>query len=341
MDDAAPAAISQDTVRIVLVYISQALPLPPHLLSKPLLQRHYYLNVGPDDYIPYLAWPGPPLERLAEALNGFSFPSDDQCATYPAVYTSHPDAVLAHVRVAPAGLTSASNIRLDFLWDSEGATWKYHNLSLMPFPQDSVSSVDRLTYPARSDMDAASYWGPSDQSDNEVCDCDKAFQSGSDDGYWARYSTVQDSTPSSPPRNQGVRRQAALHGESERIMVSYPMTRTELYNPLEPPSPEQLAHRLTALSVETEKARLVDDMPFETGLDSPTLSPDPLHLSTLAVTPDGMDTKPALACAAGRPSDTLVGDAIRAIYRLWNSSRPEGNNQEAFIEIVRQSIYAS
>ena len=188
---AAPTAISQDTVRLVLLYISQALPLPPHLLSRPLLQRHYFLNIGPDDYIPYLAWSGASSQHLAEGLNGFSLPSDDECPSYPAVYTSDPDSILAHVCVAPAEASSGSHIRLVFLWDSEDATWKYYNLSLMPFPQDSVSSIDRLTSQTSFDLDAASYWGPSDQSDNEVCDHGEQSQSGSDDDYWVRYSAAQ------------------------------------------------------------------------------------------------------------------------------------------------------
>ena len=107
------------------------------------------------------------------------------------------------------------------------------------------------------------------------------------------------------------------------------MTQFEPYNPLESPSPEQLAHRLAALSAET---RVDDGVPFETGSNSPTLSPDQLHLSDLA------NTKPA---PAGYPDNSLVGDAIRAIYRLWSSSEPEGDNHETFIELVRQSIHTS
>ena len=184
-----PSALSQDTVRLVLVYISQSLPLPPHILSKPLLQRHYFLHITPDDYISYLAWPGPSPQLLADALNGLSLPSDDQHdhGVYTIVYSSDQETALAHVSMAPAGAAN-SLIRLVFMWDSGEAMWKYHNLAPMPFPKDSVSSVDQAM--SQPSFDADSYWGTPDHS-VEVCDHNQEPQSGSEDDYWARYSIVQ------------------------------------------------------------------------------------------------------------------------------------------------------
>jgi len=185
---------SSHTIRLVLLYIFQALPLPPHLLSKSLLQRHHFLNISPDDYVAYLAWPGSSPELLAEALIGLSSPTDDQDALYTIAYTSDKETTLAHVSVASIDPASNSLIRLVFIWDNDDATWKYHNLGLMPFPQDSVPSVDQAmsqtTSFDQSEMDAGSYWGTPDQSD-EVCDNDRKPQSGSEDDYWARYSTIQ------------------------------------------------------------------------------------------------------------------------------------------------------
>lgn len=188
-----PSAIAQDTIRLVLLYISQALPLPPHILSKSLLQRHYFLNISPDDYVAYLAWPDSSPELLAEALIGLSSPLDDQDPLYTITYTSDKETALAHVSVASTVPASNSLIRLVFLWDNDDATWKYHNLGLMPFPQDSVPSVDQAMSQIsfdQSEMDADSYWGTPDQSD-EVCGNDRKPQSDSDDDYWARYSTIQ------------------------------------------------------------------------------------------------------------------------------------------------------
>jgi len=188
-----PSAISQDTIRLVHLYISQALPLPPLFLSNSLLQRHHFLNISPDDYVAYLAWPGSSPELLAEALIGLSSPPDDQDNLYTITYTSDEETTLAHVSVASTDPASNSFIRLVFIWDNDDATWKYHNLGLMPFPQDSVASVDQAmsqTSFDQSEMDADSYWGTPDQLD-EVCDNDRKPQSNSEDDYWARYSTIQ------------------------------------------------------------------------------------------------------------------------------------------------------
>ena len=188
-----PSALSQHTVRLILVYISQSLPLPPHLLSKPLLQRHYFLHITPDDYLAYLAWPGSSPQFLADVLNGLSSPPDDQHAGHTIVYSSDQETTLAHVSIAPADAAYNSLFRLVLMWDNGEAMWKYHNLAPMPFPQGSVPSVDQaMSQPSfdQPEIDADSYWGTPDHSD-EVCDHDPEPQSDSEDDYWARYSIVQ------------------------------------------------------------------------------------------------------------------------------------------------------
>lgn len=119
-------------------------------------------------------------------------------------------------------------------------------------------------------------------------------------------------------------------------MISYPATQIEIYNPLEPPSPELLARRLAALSASVKSSRLGDA--FKSSSVSPTLSPE--HPQDFPVVTDGADPKPPLSCTAEHPSDVYLGDAIRAIYHLWRVSRPESDPREAFIGIVRNSIYA-
>jgi len=119
-------------------------------------------------------------------------------------------------------------------------------------------------------------------------------------------------------------------------MVSYPVTKTEIYNPLEPPSPELLARRLAELSASVKSSQF-GDASFKSDSVSPTLSPE--HPSDFSAM-DGSDPEPPLVYKAEHPSDVCLGDAIRAIYHLWRLSRPKGDPREAFIEIVRQSIYA-
>ncbi|KAF8745547.1 hypothetical protein AX14_006870 [Amanita brunnescens Koide BX004] len=321
----APSAVSQDTVRLVLVYIGQSLPLPPHLLSKPLLQRHYFLQITPDDYIAYLAWPGSEPELLADVLSGLSLPPDDH-AVYTIAYSSDQEITLAHVPVVSADAAYNSLIRLVFMWDNVDATWKYHNLAPMPFPQDSVPSVDQAMSQTSFDqfeIDADSYWDTPDQPD-EVGHHDRKSRSDSDDDYWARYSIVQgsgDSVSPSPPQTH------------ERVMISYPATQIETYNPLEPPSPEVLARRLAALSASVMSSQPGDA--FKSSSVSPTLPPEYPPYNSLVT--DGVDPKPP---TAEHPSDVYLGDAIQGIYHLWRVSRPEGDPREAFMDIIRQSIYA-
>ena len=188
-----PIAISQDTVHLILQYLSQSLPLPSHLISKPLLQRHYFLQLTTDDYLSYLSWPGPSTEHLSTALSSLPSPATDKCAFYPIAYSSDPEAVLAHVSVAAADPTLDCPVRLVFLWDSEIAEWKYHNLALMPFPSESVSTVNQLTESfEHSDIDATTYWGNSHDLDKiNSHSPDEPHPSTSEDDYWARYLTVQ------------------------------------------------------------------------------------------------------------------------------------------------------
>ncbi|KAK2461893.1 hypothetical protein APHAL10511_006356 [Amanita phalloides] len=326
-----PIAISHGLISLVLRDISQSLPLPPHLLSKPLLNRHYFLSITSDDYLSYLAWPSPSSDLLASALTRLSLPDDDDCTSYPLAYTADYEDIYAHVGVALAAADACQpHARLVFMWDNEDMTWKYHNLALMPFPQGSFSSVDQAMSQAtfdQQDTDPASYWGTPDHPD-QVSD---QASSDSEDDYWARYSTIQgtgDSTAPSPLQKHSIVQTSESHEEHERVMVSYPAPEAAIYNPLEPPSPKQLARRLAALFVD------IEDGPYISVSDSQTLSPE--HPPDFSLIGDGVDF-----CATKLPSNAYLGDAIRAIYRLWRTTRPEDDSQDAFMEIVRQSIYVS
>lgn len=338
-----PTAIAQDTIHVVLQYISQHLPLPPHLISKPLLQRHYFLQLTPDDYIAYIAWPGSSKDHMAAALSKLASPLTDQRASYHVVYSSDPEAVLSHVAVAAPDASSAYPVRLVFLWDHEAFAWKYHNLAPMPFPSESVSTVDQLMlFFDHSDIDEASYWGNSDspteinsraREENELSDAE--------DDYWSRYLAVHgsgDSTVPSPSRRKSVAQVTDTYEESDRVMVAYPTVQTEVYNPLMPPSPGQLTRRLAALSTPSNSSFPADDTPSESA--SPTLSPDQAHSpdpSTIAIT---SDAKPIFPCIDEHPNDIFLSDAIKSIYLLWKEGRPNAHH-DTFMEIVRQSIHTS
>ncbi|KAF8640457.1 hypothetical protein AX17_000121 [Amanita inopinata Kibby_2008] len=344
--DGGPKAIPRDTVDLVLQYITHSHPFPPHLLSKSLLQRHYFLQLSPNDPVAYLSWPSPSSDQVAQALASTATPADDH--PYIVAYTSDSDAVYAHVCFTAGDDTSGSQLRLVFQWDGNDSEWKYHNLSLMPFPQDSTSSLEctmSQTFSDQSDLDESSYWDAYDQSDDDFAsEHNVGQQSDTEDAYWARYSLAQDSEdsaqPSSSSPNQHPGRSMTDHGESERIMVSYPTIQTEVYNPLMPPSPGQLARRLAALPSHPEPSppHSRNDSGGSDS-DSPTLSPDQ------ALPPDSvpytscLDAKPTISFMTEHPSDLFLRDAIRGIYRLWKEARPTGVDKDAFLSIVRDSLH--
>jgi hypothetical protein len=177
--------ISPSTVHRILAHISPLEdPLPPSLISKPLLKRHHFLGLTPDDNAEYLAWPSSsdpshllrllegPLQVLGDHLN--------------AQYTADSEELLAHVCIS-------SDLRLVFLWEEENG-WQYHNLATMPFPPHSVEDFnDACSFYSRKD-DEDSYWnsyGQQDDSSHHLSVPKVHEDIGSEDAYWARYSSIQ------------------------------------------------------------------------------------------------------------------------------------------------------
>ncbi|PCH33612.1 hypothetical protein WOLCODRAFT_61159 [Wolfiporia cocos MD-104 SS10] len=223
-----PEPVSSGVVHIILQYIAPpsqlTLPLPPHLLSKTVLQRHHFLDITPDDPLNYLCWPSTnDRERVVELLEDIPRPMyDDGPLAYPVRYTSDEERTCAHVDLSSG---CGTGVRLVLEWDDSDG-WKYHDAALMPFPQGSrdtpqapetglehsnvfgrVQDEEPDSYSEGSDDD--DYWNAYSAQDDSAMpdDDDRALQTkdgetGTEDAYWARYASIHgtaDSTRPSPP----------------------------------------------------------------------------------------------------------------------------------------------
>jgi hypothetical protein len=207
--------ISSYTVNLILQYISPpsqlARPIPPHLLSRPLLQRHALLEISPQDPSAYLSWPSSDSDRAIQHLESLQMPLDELAPDFLVGYTVDPENAYAHVHVKPTG---DNGLRLVFEWDG-AESWKYHDSTLMPFPpgtrpflddpaalaaSDSISSpsfrgekqVKGATGDGDDDDDYWNSYGVEDDSGMKLLpSASKGEADVSEDAYWARYAAVQ------------------------------------------------------------------------------------------------------------------------------------------------------
>lgn len=215
-----PTPIQPGLVHLILQYIAPpsqlTQPIPPHFLSKSLLRRHHFLQITPDDPQEYLCWPNS-RGRAVELLENFPRRPDDEPVSYPVQYTSDAEETLAHVCLPVSG---GEGVRLVFEWDDADG-WKYHDLAMMPFPSNSSTSLEQAptketAYIAPSvqsvtaayehnDGDDDDYWNAygaqddAEPSNDDTFMASKDADAGTEDAYWARYSSVhgQSSSPSS------------------------------------------------------------------------------------------------------------------------------------------------
>ncbi|KAF9015220.1 hypothetical protein BDQ17DRAFT_1268860, partial [Cyathus striatus] len=327
MDSPQLCSISPETISLVLHFIAPpsqlTAPIPSHLVSRPLLQRHHFLNIDPSHPAEYLAWPSPSQQKAVHLLDTLiSHPSPSH--NYPVQYVVDPESIYAHVRITSEPSEPTSALRLIFLWD-KSCGWQYHDLSLMPFPPNSHPSLENVlemfhspgdflqetpysfTQPQVSssldsdDGDGPSYWDAYGATDHDLHDGDsfaapiKDTPSDSEDAYWAQYASVHgsgDSTLPSPlPRKANLGQPApgayvsSDPDATERIIISsgdlrIDISQTEVYNPLEPPSPGNLSRRLEAISPRPVSPPLIDESPVSTDSDTISPQPDPSELNS-------------------------------------------------------------
>lgn len=217
--------ITPYTINLILQYISPpsqlVRPIPPHLLSRPLLQRHALLEISPQDPSAYLSWPSSDSDRAIQHLESLQMPLDEQAPDFLVGYTIDIGHTYAHVHVKPTG---DDGLRLVFEWDGE-ESWKYHDSTVMPFPpgtrpslddpaaratSDSISSlpsgeeqqVKGATGDGDGDDDDDDYWNSYGVEDDNVMKLLPSTSKGeadvTEDAYWARYAAVQGTVSVTP-----------------------------------------------------------------------------------------------------------------------------------------------
>lgn len=221
--DFSPIPLSTDHVVNLLHYIcppSNLKPVPAHLLSLPLLQRHHFLSITTDNPIDYLTWPtdrSHSVLSLLESINPDILPLDP-LSIYPDIhYAADPEALYAHIRITPTTILpsshpdTVSSLRIIFLWDQSSSSWRYHNSATGPFPKDSHSDLSHAMalfqspddfLPERTytftvdgpDADDDAYWNAySAVGDNHLSSAPikPVIATDSEDAYWAQYSSIQ------------------------------------------------------------------------------------------------------------------------------------------------------
>lgn len=157
-------------------------PIPSHLISENLLQRHHFLAVSPDtspgEYLSWKASPG-----IIEALEAHHSPED--ASNYTVRYTHDGEYLNAHVAV--------DTIRITFQWDPKDSTWKYHDLGMMPFPSGSSMSPDEALS-AHAEKSEDDYWNAYDESgpsnEESTTANRRELTVDPEDAYWEQYGAV-------------------------------------------------------------------------------------------------------------------------------------------------------
>ncbi|TFK89773.1 hypothetical protein K466DRAFT_574615 [Polyporus arcularius HHB13444] len=235
-----------------VVHLTHA--IPPHLLSKPLLQRHHFLHLTPEQPDEYLCWPSSPEKKahVIELLESRPRPiDDDQPTVFPVQYSFDGEDFFAHVDLS-SGHNSGPRVLLQ--WDDDVGDWRYHNTDLMPFPPGCRAELEDVLVPPaapnpvslhsiatpsyhsfdvdslQDDSDDDDYWnayGASDIGDSHYGEgapaSAKDTAASSEDAYWAQYASVQGTADSTipSPMPQGRRKPLPpVHTESEKAQES-------------------------------------------------------------------------------------------------------------------------
>lgn len=210
-----PSPILPYHVQLILQYIAPPSelenPVPPHLLSRPLYQRHVFLEIEPSNAASYLCWKESVREKVISLLESLQQKSSDYSAhSIATAYTADKENIFAHVHI-PA--TGTDGLRLVYDWDSADASWKYHDACLMPFPEGACQTLEEAMSAANLEDESPddpvspqspggededdSYWnsygGPDGEGEEAYVKVDATVDEAGDDGedaYWAQYSSV-------------------------------------------------------------------------------------------------------------------------------------------------------
>lgn len=196
-----PSTLAPATVDAFLQYLIPPVqlagnPIPSPLLSLPLLQRHHFLNISPQENLAdYLTWPSPDQPRILDILH--TLPNPGPAEQLPIKYAGDQETLFAHVhlRFTP---DASTGLRLVFQWDAPDSAWKYHNIALMPFPPNSFDNIDDVWGEAIHIVQEAkeedAYWDAYGHDDHDEVHLDatraKHDHGNNEDAYWAQYANV-------------------------------------------------------------------------------------------------------------------------------------------------------
>ncbi|KAJ6575147.1 hypothetical protein B0H19DRAFT_1127389 [Mycena capillaripes] len=295
-----PTHLEPHTALTILHYISPTIQsFPQHLVASQLAFRQSCLKLTPDDPA-YLFWPSSDDQHIIDALELLQQkPLDSPGFSDLEIRYTADDSLFAHVQLErdePAGL------RLVFQW--EEGSWKYSNLARIPFPPNSVASLDDLPeIQLGDDGDSGeetpdSYWdsygGPAPDRERDTVEFEREASTGS---YWDMYSAVQgsgDSVIPSPAR------------EKQRHDFPIPFSYAEMHPPTDPI--DSLSDRLEALSQRPP--------PSDEGTDDGTIA------------------------VANGTSEVALKESLRGVWNLWRSTRatPTLSDHELFLSVVNEVL---
>ncbi|KAJ3576665.1 hypothetical protein NP233_g287 [Leucocoprinus birnbaumii] len=310
-----PLPITTGDVAVVLQHIcppSAHQRVPAHLLSLPLLQRHHFLSISPDDPAAYLTWPDSDSQRVLALLEEIR--PEDLSELLPAHvdatdalirYAADPEAVYAHVRISSTPIhpspslhpDSEPSLRLVFLWDQPSSSWRYHNSAIGDFPKGSHSDLSHAMtlfhspddfLPERTytlsvdnfDDDDDAYWNAYGTGEPlQSAPVKSVPGADTEDAYWAQYASIQGSADSTIPSPRPRDRQLQPIEGDQRVFVpstelNPDLLHGELYNPLAPPSPSSLSRRLASLPTRPDSPPLHEEDDASSASASAT-SPSP------------------------------------------------------------------
>lgn len=284
-------------------------PLPPHLISTALQQRHYFLNVSHhEDPYEYFLWPKSLEDGVGKRLA--DIPHEDDRPMRTITYLHSPEGLL-QCRV---GLGDELQVVFTFEESSSGdeeSSWRYHDV-IVARPASEGFPTLAAALKAHEDSEeteedenrkAADFWSGWDDADDTpgVVSTKPPETAGKeDDAYFAQYSDVITSIPDLTVSSQSQR----------NSLISYsdlPQIPTEGYN-----TP---ARRTTGSSTTSDVHR------------TPLVPRAPL--------PEHPEESMALL-----PEDEAVLSIIRGAYTLWKRTRPLGDHAE-FLDLASRAILPS
>lgn len=262
-------------------------------------------------------------------------------------------------------------VRMLFEWDDEDG-WKYHDSQLMPFPSTSRSvlepasstvELERRPAVTRGFLDDEDhYWNaysaPLIESISALAPRSAfkdGFADGTEDAYWAQYSSVQgsaDSTVPSPlPNHRKLQTAPSTYytQQDEAILIpadsihSLPLP-DSTYTPTsnEPPS---AFDRDTPSPLSTlDDSDLVTPASGNPGQDAHVASSVKVNLNDLSYSNGrhaGNEQGDEDGDQFAVEEDKAVTESIKGIYYLWRArkwNQPDEESSDAFLRIVRAAV---